>query len=119
METTRRKRTLTAPVGEVETRSAITRQKNPVYEASNLQNLQTEEDVEEALDGSVGLGLGLTVNLGNMEFARVDVKVTLPCSSSDASIRATKKKCEDYVRLFISEEYQAATGKPLGGRKSK
>ena len=109
----KKRRRRSVPIGEAEISHKVTVNREVIRESGELQNLQTDEEPIEGLDGSVGLGLGMTVNLGNMEFARVDVRVTLPCGTDDKSIRATKVRCEDYVREFLAEEFRAATGKSL------
>lgn len=58
----------------------------------------------------VSVGLGLTENLGNYESLRLDVRVTLPCGTSDAEIKAAAAHAGVLAAGFIEDERQKALG---------
>ncbi len=58
----------------------------------------------------VSVGLGLTQNLGNYESLRLDVRVSLPCGTSDSEIKAAAARAGDLATEFIEEERQKALG---------
>lgn len=57
---------------------------------------------EEA--GSVRLGAGLTISMGNFESLRVDCAVTVPCRDSDAGYEEAYEFASQFVSDKISEE---------------
>ena len=71
------------------------------------------EDKDETIDvrtfvtapASVEIGYGLTLNIGNYESARVDVKVSVPCyrEEVDDAYAFAKKWAEDRVKKEVSE----------------
>ena len=60
---------------------------------------------------------GLTMNLGDMQFARVDVAVTLPCYANADDLRGAKDFAAQLVDQFIGEEQEAirSGGQPQNG----
>jgi hypothetical protein len=72
-------------------------------ETVNQSGTFPEEDylMADAL-GSCGTGMGVTVNMGDFESARVDVWVTLPCKPD--GLDATFKKCKDWTQQKLNDE---------------
>lgn len=60
--------------------------------------------------GLVRVGLGMTESLGNYEFLRVDVSVSLPSGTSDAEVKATAARCGALAAEFIEDERRKALG---------
>lgn len=58
----------------------------------------------------VSVGVGMTENLGNYESLRLDVRVTLPCGTSDAEVRAASARASSLATEFIEEERKKAFG---------
>jgi hypothetical protein len=67
-----------------------------------------EEEFEPAIfeDGEepafIRIGAGVTRDMGNYEFLRIDAAVTLPCSVAD--VRSTYAKASDLVCDMLTEE---------------
>ena len=51
---------------------------------------------------------GITKNMDNFNFIRVDVSVTLPCDPTQDAVDDTKKKCAELVDGYLDEEYRKA-----------
>jgi len=60
----------------------------------------------------VDLNLGLTINLGNFESARVDVGVSLPCYSEE--VDATYERAKEWAGARLQHEAQAVRGRKHG-----
>jgi hypothetical protein len=53
---------------------------------------------------SVSYGMGATVNMGNYEFYRPEVRITLPCKPTVPSIQATFKVAKAWVDAQLNNE---------------
>lgn len=89
------------------TRALVTRQ----FRASGKdvgEPDQTEEIIEihkfATEPAQVNLGLGLTINLGNFEFVRADVSMTVPCYKEEADAAF------EYARAWVEERTLAVAG---------
>jgi hypothetical protein len=81
------------------------------------------EDTDETIEvrtfvtapATVEIGYGLTLNIGNYESARVDVKVSVPCyrEEVDAAYDFAKKWAEDRVRKEVSEVRSLTSSKSV------
>lgn len=60
--------------------------------------------------GLVRVGLGMTESLGNYEFLRVDVSVSLPCGTSDSEVRGAAERAGALAAEFIEDERRKALG---------
>lgn len=60
--------------------------------------------------GLVKVSLGMTESLGNYEFLRLDVAVSLPSGTSDEEIKATAERCGALAAEFIEDERKKALG---------
>ncbi len=81
----RRHNVSTQKEGVITTASSI----GPKGSPQKTTDLQTDAEEVPATHGEVSVGLGLTESLGQYEFLRVDVRVTLPCGTSDDEVKAT------------------------------
>ena len=72
---------------------------------------QREEiiEMEDTGKASVGVGLGMTINLGNYQSAKVDVHVTLP--SDPDSLEETYDKAAEFCKAHIKKEVAAIKSK--------
>lgn len=54
---------------------------------------------------TVEVGVGITLNLGNYETARLDVRVSRPCyrEEIDAAFKATQQYVEEQIKTQITE----------------
>lgn len=61
----------------------------------------------------VEIGYGLTLNIGNYESARVDVKISLPCyaEEANAAYEYAKKWTEERVQIEVKDVRKLASGK--------
>lgn len=85
---------------------AVERNKQPVHQVSHaLPPVSVPVP-----HGEVGLGLGITHNLGNYESLRIDVFVLTPCGTSAAEYDQAKAKASALARRYMEEERAAALG---------
>lgn len=54
---------------------------------------------------TVGLGMGLTLNLGGFEMARIDVRLDVPCNP--ARVGETYEAAKQWVTARLQEEVQS------------
>lgn len=76
---------------------------------SKTETIQVRTFVTEP--AKVELGYGLTINIGNYESARVDVKVSVPCyrEESDAAYEWARTWAEERVRREVNDIKSVAT----------
>jgi hypothetical protein len=60
----------------------------------------------------VEIGYGLTLNIGNYESARIDVRISLPCyrEETDDAFSFAKKWTEDRIQTEVKAIRQIASG---------
>lgn len=68
-----------------------------VPEVNKVETFSTEPQEIEGPPAVVEVGIGKTVNLGNYESARVDVKLTVPCTNDSDAIQATYSDALEWV----------------------
>ena len=66
---------------------------------------------EDTKTASVSVGLGMTINLGNYQSAKVDVHVTLPSDPDKESLEKTYKDAVDFCKDHVKKEAQAIKNK--------
>jgi predicted metal-dependent hydrolase len=59
----------------------------------------------------VRVDLGATINMGNMEFLRVGLSLTMPCEASASKIEETYKKATKWVETKLDKMIQEAKPK--------
>jgi hypothetical protein len=84
--------------------------------------IATPEDSTETLEvrnfqtapATVEIGYGLTLNIGNYESARVDVKVSVPCYREEVedAYAFAKKWAEDKVKQEVADIRKLSSAKP-------
>lgn len=79
---------------------------------SSIIGFLTEEEIKStAVFGKVGLGCGVTKNIGNYESVRADVSVELPfVPTSKDNLDAAFKKAEEVANEKIQQILIAALG---------
>lgn len=70
----------------------------PVNEVIQVRNFETQPAI-------VGVGFGLTINMGNFESCRLDVTVQMPCYAEEVSdcYEASRKWVEDRVKVELAD----------------
>lgn len=64
--------------------------------------------------GRVSVKGGLTINMGNMEFARVDVEVAMPCYPEESEVNRTLDFCERIVGDRLTAQREMIEGMVQG-----
>ena len=102
-----------APKQAEETVVTVTR---TVGKFGKLEQQQDTLDVRTFVTdpAKVELGYGLTVSLGDYEFARVDVKVSIPCyrEEVDATYAQAKSWVEERIKAEVKDVRSATMKKP-------
>ena len=88
----------------VSAKSSISKSKHKIPKADEIMEsvLYTERFPEGVEPAFVRFSEGLTRSLGNYEFLRIDVAVTLPCLPE--KINETYVKAKEFVETSLSEE---------------
>lgn len=99
------------------TQAFLTVQKSGFGEQTTEKTLKVEKFVTEP--ASVGLDLGMTLNLGNYESARVSIALRVPCYKEEVNetFEATKKWLEERMIKFVAEVRKG--GVPNGNTNGK
>ena len=63
--------------------------------------------------GSVAFGAGLTINIGNFESVRVDVRLELPCSPEE--VNDAFGVCQEFVETKLAEQRDMINSVKSGG----
>ncbi len=63
--------------------------------------------------GKVSYSAGITINLGNFEFARVDIGVFIPTYREEA------EEAADFAKQFVTERLEAEVEQIKNGKKKK
>lgn len=81
-----------------------------------LREVDNEEVIEvhkfETPVATVDRGYGLTVALGKFEFARVDVRLTVPCHTEDIDV------ADEYARDWCEKRIEREIANIRGGTRS-
>ena len=105
----------TAPPVIKETVKSMTATVTTVYGKIGLPSSKDEEIAVRTFvtnPAMVEIGYGLTLNIGNYESARIDVRVSLPCyvEETDQAFAFAKKWTEERIQTEVKEIRKIASG---------
>lgn len=69
------------------------------------ENVELPAEIQDASQPiRVSFGAGLTIGLGNYEFARVDVRIEVPCKASADALDVTYDFAQGWVSDRLEDE---------------